>query len=189
MNRFEKAIAFAACKHSGTVRKLDSAPYILHPMEVALIVSGLTHDEDVFCAAVLHDTVEDTDTSIEEIRELFGERTAALVASETEDKRPGIPKSQSWRIRKEESLQKLEAAEDIGVKQIWLGDKLSNLRGIHRAWLRLGSDVFLSFNQKDPRQHAWYYRSICALLSELDETEAWKQLNALVEEIFGEVRE
>lgn len=185
MNKLERAIEFALDKHKGIKRKIDDSPYILHPLEVALIVSTMTNDEDVLAAAVLHDTVEDTDATIDEINSMFGERTAALVASETEDKRPGIPKSDSWRIRKQESLDELECTSDAGVKLIWLGDKLSNIRGIHRAYAAEGSKVFNSFNQKDPEQHAWYYRSIRRLLGELREYDAWKEFSVLIDSIFG----
>lgn len=185
MELFEKALAFASEKHSGSKRKMDPAPYMLHPIEVALIVSSMTLDEEVLSAAVLHDTVEDTDATLADIEALFGTRTAALVASETEDKRHGISKAESWRIRKEESLEELKNASDIGVKYIWLGDKLSNLRSMHQAFLKQGFEFLNCFNQKDPAQHAWYYRSIRELLDELCEFDAWKEFSLLIDAMFG----
>lgn len=185
MDLFERAIAFASEMHSGDKRKVDSAPYILHPIEVALIVSSMTYDEEVLAAAVLHDTVEDTEATLEQIEELFGERTAKLVAAETEDKRPDTSKAESWRTRKEESLEVLKNADDIGVKYIWLGDKLSNLRGIRRCYMEQGDDIFQRFNQKEPSQHAWYYRSIRALLGELAEFAAFKELSVMIDDVFG----
>lgn len=189
MTLFEQAVVFAAERHSGMRRKLDSAPYLLHPMEVALIASGMTDDEEVLAAAVLHDTVEDTDTSIEEIEARFGPRVAALVASETEDKRSGVPKNESWLIRKEESLETLKNADDPGVKYIWLADKLSNLRGIYRAKQEKCDEVWLLFNQHDPAKHAWYYRTIAKMLSELRGYGAWKEYAALIEKVFEGVPE
>ena len=91
MGLFENAVRFAAERHSGTKRKSGTLPYLLHPMEVAVIVSSMTDDEEILAAAVLHDTVEDTDTTIGELEELFGPRVAGFVASETENKRPEIP--------------------------------------------------------------------------------------------------
>ncbi len=128
MNLFDEAIRYAVEKHAGMMRKRDSAPYILHPLEVAVIAGSMSSDEEVLAAAVLHDTVEDSDATLEEIARLFSPRTAALVASETENKYPGLPKSETWRKRKEESLAELARAEDPAVKIIWLGDKLSNMR-------------------------------------------------------------
>ena len=80
----------------------------MHPLEAASIAGMLTKDEDIICAAVLHDVVEDTDRQLEEIRELFGDRVAELVSSETENKRRYLPPEATWRIRKEESLKHLK---------------------------------------------------------------------------------
>jgi myo-inositol-1(or 4)-monophosphatase len=189
MNLLEEAICFAVRAHAGTLRKDGETPYILHPMEAAAICGTLTADEAVLAAAVLHDTVEDTDVTPSEIRARFGERVAALVASETEDKRSGVPKNESWLIRKEESLETLKNADDPGVKYIWLADKLSNLRGIYRAKLEKGDEVWLLFNQHDPAKHAWYYRTIAKMLSELRGYGAWKEYAALIEKVFEGVPE
>ena len=91
MDKVTKAIEFAAMAHDGMVRKKDKTPYILHPLEAAVIVGSMTDDRDVISAAVLHDVVEDTDITIEEIEERFGSRVRALVESETEDKRAELP--------------------------------------------------------------------------------------------------
>ena len=87
MTLFEEAVMFAVQAHSGMRRKKEEIPYILHPLEVATITSSMTTDERVLAAAVLHDTVEDTPVTIEEITEKFGKRVAELVSSETENKR------------------------------------------------------------------------------------------------------
>lgn len=182
----DKALIFAAQKHAGMRRKLDSAPFILHPIEAAMIVRSMTDDEEVIAAALLHDTVEDTDATIDEIRERFGERVAFLVASETENKRPGLSKKDTWLVRKEESLRELESCGDIGVKYLWLADKLSNMRSLAAAWNKRGSKVFAEFNQTDRAKHAWYYRRIAELLSELSGCGAWKEYKELVDTVFAE---
>lgn len=92
----DKAIVFAINAHKGQFRKGTDIPYILHPLEAATIVGTMTTDDEIIVGAVLHDVVEDTNTTIEEIRKLFGERVAEFVASESEDKREsfencGIP--------------------------------------------------------------------------------------------------
>lgn len=147
----------------------------------------MTDDEEVLAAAVLHDTVEDTGATLEQLAEQFGKRVAALVASETEDKRPQLSPGESWRTRKEESLAYLKNAADPGVKLIWLGDKLSNMRSFHREWKRSGNAMWESFNQKDPAQQAWYYRSGAALLAELKDYEAWQEYSAHVDAVFAEL--
>ena len=187
MTLFDEAIRFAVEKHSGMTRKGEPAPYILHPLEAAAIVGTLTCDEEVLAAAVLHDTVEDTGVNPEEIARRFGARVAALVASETEDKRPELPPEESWRMRKEQSLRKLREASDPAVRYLWLGDKLSNLRALSRAQKREGAAVWTRFHQKDPAQQAWYYRTIDGLLSGLRDSDAWQEYHALVETVFSEV--
>ncbi len=184
MTLFDEAIVFAVNAHSGMIRKRESSPYILHPLEAAAIVGSMTSDEEVLAAAVLHDTVEDTDATLEDIRERFGDRVAALVASETEEKRPAEDRRATWRIRKEESLAMLRSAEDPGVRLLWLGDKLSNMRSFFRAWSISGNSLWHSFNQRDPAQQAWYYRSIDAMLSDLRGYEAWQEFHFLVETVF-----
>ena len=184
MTVFDEAIRFAVEAHGGMTRRRTSAPYILHPLEAAVIAGTMTTDEEVLAAAVLHDTVEDTAVTIEEIRERFGDRVAELVLSETENKYPEIPKLESWRRRKEESLEKLHQAEDPGVKLLWLGDKLSNMRSFFRAWRISGNTIWESFNQKDPAQQAWYYRTIVELLSDLKGYEAWQEFKYMVDAVF-----
>ena len=187
MTLLEQAIIFATERHSGAIRKSEKTPYILHPFEAASIVSTMTSDEEVLTAAVLHDTVEDTSTSILEIEERFGVRVAKLVASETENKRKKQKASSPWRLRKEESLKELRDTDDINVKMLWLGDKLSNMRAFYRSWKRNGNALWENFNQKDPAQQAWYYRTIAELLSELKDYEAWQEFSWLVSLVFKDV--
>ena len=82
MNKIEEAIIYATIMHQGKVRKLGGSPYILHPLEVAQILSTMTDDEDVITAGILHDVVEDTDGTLSEIKKRFGGRVAYLVDSE-----------------------------------------------------------------------------------------------------------
>ena len=184
MELFDKALIFACEKHSGQRRKLSDIPYILHPMEVASIVATMTEDQELLAAAILHDTVEDTDTTLEEIREVFGKRVYLLVMTETEDKREGRPEHETWRIRKEETLAILEHTRDTDVKKLWLGDKLSNIRSFYRGINAQGSDFWNNFNQKDPAQQEWYYRTILKSLSELSDYDAYREFEALVNKIF-----
>jgi myo-inositol-1(or 4)-monophosphatase len=184
MTKFDEAAIFATKAHSGIVRKTESIPYILHPMEAAAIAATVTQDEDVLCAVILHDVVEDTDHTLEEIRERFGDRVANLVAAESENKRYEIPAVLTWQIRKEESLRELEMSTDPAVKILWLADKLSNIRALYRMWLKDGQAVFLHFHESDPAKQAWLYRTIVRLLSEFEYTLAWQELNRLVNTIF-----
>ncbi len=182
-----RAIIFAAEAHDGMRRKQSSTPYILHPMEAAVIVGTVTDDQNVIAAAALHDVVEDAGISMHEVEERFGKRVAELVASETEDKMRPLPAESTWKARKSESLRILAEAKDLDIKILYLGDKLANLRSIYRVWKEKGDGVWLAFNQKDPAEQAWYYRSIADSIRELSDTHAWQELNVLIEMIFAEV--
>ena len=187
MHLVNSALIFAAKKHDGQFRKKEGVPYITHPVEVMSIVSRLTSDENALAAAVLHDTVEDTDTTLEEIEELFGKEVRELVAHETEDKRRDKPAKDTWKIRKVESLAALKAAENPFVSYIWLGDKLSNMRSLNEIFDKKGDACFDSFNMKDKSQQAWYYHSICDILENtLSDKPEFVEFKQLVTKIFGE---
>jgi len=180
-----RAALFAAEAHRGVKRK-QGQPYILHPMEVAVIISTMTDDPHVIAAGLLHDVVEDTPHTAEEIREQFGDRVAALVAAETENKRANLPPEQTWKIRKEESLEELRATEDDAVRILWLADKLSNIRSLRRMLQAEGEKTWTHFHMQDIAEQAWYYRTIAEALSQLRDTDAWQEYVQLVGEVFGE---
>lgn len=121
-----KALKFSAEKHRHQRRKdREASPYINHPIEVAelLLRVGQVEDADIVTAAILHDTIEDTDTKPEEIEQLFGGRVLSFVKEVTDDKT--LPKE----VRK---ARQVETAphKSAGAKQIKIADKISNLRDI-----------------------------------------------------------
>ena len=185
MELVSEAIAFAVKAHDGMRRKKSDAPYILHPMEAAVIVGTMTDDQNLIAAAALHDVVEVAGITIEEIEAEFGKRVRELVESETEDKRADLPPESTWHIRKEESLSVLKNTDDIAVLMVWLGDKLANMRSIYRDWKIEGDAMWQRFNQKDVNQQAWYYRSIVKLTERLCDTSAWLEYKTLTELVFG----
>lgn len=165
-------------------RKLGKTPYILHPLEVVAIVGSMTNDEDVLAAAVLHDTVEDTPVTMDDILNNFGPEVTKIVAAETEDKRAELPPEDTWMVRKTEFFEKLKN-EDIKAKMVCLGDKLSNMHSFYRSWLVEGDEFWNHFNQKDPKIQAWYYTTAAELLSELKDYPAWQEYDRLVKIIFA----
>ncbi len=186
MELVSEAIAFAVKAHDGQRRKKSNAPYILHPMEAAVIVGTMTDDQNLIAAAALHDVVEDAGITMEEIGKRFGERVKELVASETENKRTELPPADTWRIRKEETLEVLKNTDDPGVLMVWLGDKLANMRAIYREWKAEGHAMWQRFNQTDANAQAWYYRSVAKLTERLSHTSAWLEYQTLTDLIFGE---
>ncbi len=179
----EKAIVFAGNAHFGAYRKGTKLPYIVHPMEAMMITAHLTNDVEVIAAAALHDVVEDTEFGYDDIERNFGKRVADLVAAESENKRPEMDKTASWRIRKEESIAKAKD-EPIEAKMIMLADKLSNMRASYADYKVCGDCMWEKFNMRDPLQQKWYYKSVLEVLNVLEDTEAYKELQMLYTEIF-----
>lgn len=184
MELVSEAVSFAAKAHDGMRRKQSNTPYIMHPLEAAVIVSTMTDDQHIISAAALHDVVEDTTVTRDEIEEKFGKRVAALVASETENKRADLPPEETWRTRKEESLKLLQSTDDIAVLMVWLGDKLANMRSIYRDWKQFGEGIWQKFNQKDPEQHRWYYTSVAESTEKLKDYPAWQEYKTLIDLVF-----
>ena len=121
-----RALDFAARKHRNQRRKGASAePYINHPAEVARLVAEATGGRPlaVLLAALLHDTVEDTQTTLDELEREFGKDVAALVAEVTDDKR--LPKAERKRLQVEHA-----GGKSAGAKLIKIADKTSNLRSL-----------------------------------------------------------
>ena len=183
----DQAIIFAARAHAGDTRKGSNIPYIVHPIEAAAIVAGMTEDPEVIAAAVLHDVLEDTETTEEELLARFGYRVKELVVDESEDKRKHLPASLTWKVRKQETLAFLETKAGRDAKMLALADKLSNIRAIHRDLCILGDKVWERFNEKDKNMHAWMYRAVVEILrEEFGEYPAWQEYNSLVQKVFGE---
>lgn len=165
MTKIENAIQYAVFAHAGVSRKGKERPYILHPIEAMTIVAGMTDDEDVIAATVLHDVAEDTSLQPEDIERLFGKRVRDLVMAESEDKMRDVPASASWKERKQATIDHLGKL-DRDAKLICLGDKLANIREINRDYATLGNALWERFNIKDKALHAWYYTEVCDRLAE-----------------------
>jgi guanosine-3',5'-bis(diphosphate) 3'-pyrophosphohydrolase len=121
-----KALAFAAHKHRDQRRKdIESSPYINHPIGLAhlLVNEAAVDDHVVLCAAVLHDTIEDTQTTLRELQHEFGKEIAAIVAEVTDDK--ALPKAERKRLQ-------IEHAAHIShrARLVKLADKICNLRDV-----------------------------------------------------------
>ena len=125
---FERAAIFAAAAHCGTTRKGNQIPYLAHPIEAAAIVAEMTDDQELVAAAVLHDVVEDTVMTLEELSQEFGAEVALLVDGVT--KLTQLSWSQDKTEIQAENLRKmfLAMAKDIRVILIKLADRLHNMR-------------------------------------------------------------
>ena len=184
-NLLDDAVIFATNVHSGMLRKGTKLPYIVHPLETLAVVSNMTDDVEILAAAVLHDVLEDTPATKEQLREQFGDRVTALVCAESEEKENDKPRADTWKQRKQETLDSLKNEKDIAVKMIVLGDKLSNLRSMNSDYEKIGDELWARFNQKDKKEHAWYYGGIADAVRELSEFTVWKEYKYVLRLVFG----
>lgn len=175
------AIEFAVRAHAGTERRGKGFPYVVHPLEAMAIVATMSSDQELLAAAVLHDTVEDTDVTIEQISAEFGERVAALVAADTCPLKN--KKGCSWHDRKQAAIDLIANASHDS-KIVALGDKLSNMRAIARDYTVQGDNLWNLFSVHDRSEHEWHYRELAQALSELSDTFAYKEFEKLINLVF-----
>jgi myo-inositol-1(or 4)-monophosphatase len=184
----DRAIVFAVNAHQGTERRGKGFPYIVHPMEAVEIVATMTTDQELLAAAVLHDTVEDTDVTLDDIRREFGERVAKLVEEESDVFIDGVSEADSWHERKQAAIDRLaQASRDA--KMVALGDKLSNARIIYRDFVQKGNELWNIFHVTDVKEHEWHYRGLAESLKELEGTFAYSEFTDLINKIFGDNRD
>jgi (p)ppGpp synthase/HD superfamily hydrolase len=134
----QAALAFAARAHGDEQREADRAPFILHPLEVASLLDGFGFDDCVTAAAVLHDTLEDTEATGHEIEERFGPRVAQLVRAQTEYPQIAGAPERKGALRRQVARSELEAAA------IFAADKVSKVRELR---IRLSHDP--DFTQRE----------------------------------------
>ncbi len=179
----DRAIIFAVKAHHNTERRGKGFPYIVHPMEAVEIVATITPDQELLAAAALHDTIEDTDVTIEDIRCEFGDRIAHLVYAESDQFTEGISEKDSWHDRKQAAIDRLAAASH-DAKIVAIGDKLSNMRAIWRDYMIKGDELWKIFHVTDKASHEWHYRGLAASLAELNDTFAYKEFVELINKVF-----
>lgn len=179
----DRAIVFAVRAHHNSERRGKGFPYIVHPMEAVEIVATITSDQELLAAAALHDTIEDTDVTMEQICAEFGDRIANLVQTESDPVVEGVGEAESWCDRKQAAIDRLAAASH-DAKIVAMGDKLSNMRAIWRDYQIKGDELWKIFHVTDKTLHEWHYRGLAASLSELNDTFAYKEFVRLIDEVF-----
>lgn len=179
----DRAIVFAVKAHANTERKGKGFPYIVHPLEAVEIVATMTNDQELLAAAALHDTVEDTSVTLEEIRREFGDRVAKMVEEESDKFMEGVSEADSWHDRKQVAIERLSSASR-DAKIVALGDKLSNARAIYRDYVEIGDELWNIFHVKDKAEHEWHYRGLVQALRDLEGTFAYTEFCDLVNKIF-----
>lgn len=186
--RLEKAYQYAANAHYGQYRKGTEIPYFTHIITTVNYCMELTDDVEVLQAAILHDTVEDTAVTLQDLRRDFGERVARIVEADTEDKRRDRPASETWEIRKRETVLQL-ADKPREAKIVMLADKTANAESLLKEWEQCGDAVWNKFNMRDKKKQEWYFRSVADCLAEFSDTSVMLKLMEYIDRLFGKKAE
>lgn len=153
MDLKENAKEFAIKAHKEQIRKLNGKFFIYHPLGVGEILESFGYNDDIIIAGYLHDTVEDTDVTIDNIKEIFGDRVAELVSNASE-----LDKSLSWEERKTHTINfvKEKPLEEIAVI---IADKIHNIEDLTNEIRVQGLSVFDSF-KRGIKDQFWYFEGI-----------------------------
>jgi (p)ppGpp synthase/HD superfamily hydrolase len=167
-NRYNKAIELAREHHEGQLRKNTGEPYLTHPFAVAGLVASVTYDEDMIIAALLHDTVEDSDLTLVKIEDHFGRIVRKMVDDLTDVSKP----SDGNRTIRKRLDRRHTATSWPDSKTIKLADLIDNLKGIHTF---------------SPGFADMYVKEKVLILRVLTEGDAilYKMVEKLIKEFFG----
>lgn len=184
ISKVYEAVVFAERAHRGQLRKGSDTAYITHPMEVFQILTAMNANDDLLIAGLLHDTVEDTSVTLEDIRLSFGERAAYLVGSHTEDK------SKSWDERKAAAICELRHAER-DIRLLMMADKVSNLRSMLSDYIRVGDKLWERFNagkDKQARLNRDFIDALESMRFDRDAGPVYREMKGLFRDLFVEFR-
>lgn len=184
--RFVDAVAFATDVHGAQTRKGGDIPYVSHLLAVASLVLEAGGDEDTVIAGLLHDTIEDTDVTAEDIEARFGRRVAGIVVGCTDTFEKPKP---DWRPRKERYIAHLvDPATPTDVLTVSAADKLHNARSILADYRSFGDEVSRWFNA-GPADQLWYYDTVSAILQGRIPSPLTNELRRTVDQMREVLRE
>lgn len=175
MTLIEKADQLAVRAHEGQTRKESGAPYIMHPRAVAETLKTHGFRDEVIAAALVHDTVEDTSVTVEDVRRELGEEVARLVEPVTHDD------SLSWEEKKQKYIDTVRAASDE-VKAISVADKIHNAQSFISGYAEQGKDMWKYFNRGREKK-LWFEEAMLKMLQETWRHPLVDEYAALVEQM------
>ncbi|RBW71030.1 HD domain-containing protein [Bacillus taeanensis] len=183
MSIVTQAIELAAKAHENQYRKSTTIPYISHPFTVGMLLLKAGCREEVVAAGILHDVIEDTEVTINEIKHQFGDEVAKIVLGCSEP-----DKSKSWEERKRHTIIYLKTAS-YDIKLVACADKLHNLSTIMDASKQQGERVWDRF-KRGKEQQAWYYKNVLksllwGLTTEQKEAFLFQELQLTIEQVFN----
>ena len=177
MKRLDYSILFATKAKKKQKRKTDNVLMIFHPFTVGMILKDADMSEDCVIAGILHDVVEDTKYTINNIKKEFGDNVAKIVEEVTEDK------SLPWEERKEKAINKIKTASFEG-KMVECADKINNLETLYDLYLEKGDEVWKSFNRPYEKQK-WYYTEMYkAVIMNSKDNKLYERYNIILNKLF-----
>jgi (p)ppGpp synthase/HD superfamily hydrolase len=183
-SRFVEAVAFAIRVHAKQSRKGGEIPYVAHLLGVASLVLEAGGDEDLAIAGLLHDAIEDTDTTAQDLESAFGQRVAGIVEACTD---AHVTPKPEWRERKARYLDHLRSPETpIEVLVVSRADKLHNARAILFDYREVGAQLWSRFKE-GPEQQRWYYGSLVDIFTERLPGPMTDELSRVVHDLDGEL--
>ena len=159
--KINKAITFAACAHHGQFRKGTDIPYIIHPLTVYEICKNLTNNEDYLIVALLHDTIEDTNVTYEQIKKEFGQEVADIVDLVTLKDKDG-----DYLQKRLINLLIIRDKENLGPILIRGCDALANLNSMYQDIIKIGRKKLFSRFNGSRKEIDQYYGFIESLIEE-----------------------
>lgn len=153
-DKIEYAIYFATKAHKGQKRKMEDIDMIFHPFTVGMLLQRNNCEEDVVVAGILHDVVEDTPYTFDDIKNEFGEKVMNYVYDSSEP-----DKSLEWEDRKKHTIEHIKKAP-LGSKLIVACDKISNLEDLYEKIMKQGEEKSYSALKRGKKLQKWYYCSV-----------------------------
>ena len=185
MNLKERAKAFAIKAHMGQVRKSEpDKPMIMHPISVGNLLEEYGYNDGIIAAGYLHDVVEDTKYTIEDIQNEFGEKVANLVMGASEP-----DKTLSWEERKEHTIKETKTLP-LANKLVICADKINNLEDMMLKFERNGKKDFSAFKRGEEQQK-WYFTNVyeSIIYNEDANLPIFKRLKNAVDNVFDKAED
>ena len=176
MNNIQKAFEYAKEKHKNQKRKITGEPYINHIIDVANILKENGADEETITVGILHDTVEDTDATIQDIKEKFGSKIAKMIDCESEKK------SLPYRERKAEHMARVSKSS-YNTKLVNCADKVSNLKSLIKCYNIYNEQIWQYFNGSK-EDIMWYYTLALKVLKDVSDKKMYEDFCKLYKNLF-----
>jgi len=181
-SKVEEAYLFAKEIHEGQKRKGGEEAYINHLVQVYEIVRKISDDEAVHIAALLHDSVEDTKATYEEIETRFGKTVRSIVEEVSTDKKE--KKIKTWKQRKQETIESIYTMSEEA-RYVEIADKVANASNFSKLLDESGKISFKNFNEQDISLQEWYYRSLYEAFCESTTNQKILELAAILKDYIN----